>query len=208
MTLYDQYGHQISTGYDNYHEKTFIVNQTSIWYIKICPDRVSDSYGFYSLTVNAQPAPPPPDGGGCPILYVYNGTDYSCEGLLDIHNSNGTDVILNHTLATKPMLLDGLYSIGLAEHPQTMSHIDRVRLYAILQNNLVIPLPSVSAFHSENGNVLLKLLFSDEWKTVIRGAEWNEGMTQSLELKFLPLPPWLHAKAFVFQIEGNNPFPK
>jgi len=144
-------------------------------------------------------------GGGCPILYVYNGTEYVSEGLLDIHNPDGTDIVANHTLITTPKQLRTKYLVRLTEHPQTISHIDQVRLFAILQDKTMIKLPLVSAIHSEHGNVLMQLLLSDDWKTDTLGANWNNGTSQSIELKFLALPPGVRALGFVFEIEGNNP---
>jgi len=145
-----------------------------------------------------------PGGGGCPILYVYNGTGYVCEGLLDIHNPEGIDVIYNHTLVSKPQRVNGAYLFKLVEHPQTHSYIDQVRLYAILEDKTLIELPLIYAWHSEDGNVLPQLLFSDDWKTDTLGANLNNGTSQSIDLKFAALSPNMKIIGFIFQIEGNN----
>ena len=147
-------------------------------------------------------------GGGCPILHVYNGSSYINEGLLDIHNPEGIDITRNHTLTTTPKPSYGLYLIRLVEHPQTISHIDQVKLYAILEDETTLQLPLLWAWHSEYGFVLPRLLFSDNWKTETLGADHNNGTSQSIDLKFLALPPNIQAKAFIFQIEGNNPYYK
>lgn len=144
-------------------------------------------------------------GEGCPYLHVYNGSVYVCEGLLDIHNPEGIDLIRNHTLVTTPQRVQGAYLFQLVEHPYTHSYIDQVKLYAILKSGITIQLPLIWAWHSEYGNVLPQLLFSDEWKTDTKGANHNNGTSQSINLKFLALPPNTKVLNFIFQIEGNNP---
>jgi hypothetical protein len=143
-------------------------------------------------------------GGGCPILYTYDGKNYMWEGLLNIHNADGIDVTTNHTLTTYPGQVDGAYQFTLIEHPETISHIDQVKLYAVLQNGKTVTLPLIYAWHSDYGNVLPQLLFDDGWKTVEYGANWNNGVSQSIQLKFLALPPNVEVKAFIFQITGCN----
>jgi len=96
------------------------------------------------------------------------------------------------------------YLLRLIEHPQTISHIDQVRLFAILEDKTLIELPLILAIHSENGDVLPQLLSSDDWKTDILGANWNNGTSQSIDLKFQALAPNVRAIGFIFQIEGNN----
>jgi hypothetical protein len=143
-------------------------------------------------------------GGGCPILYVWNGEEYFCEGLLDIHNPEGTDVIYSHTLVTMPERVHGAYLFRLVEHPQTISHIDQVKLYAILKDKSLLELPLIYAWHSEYGNVLPQLLFSDDWRVDEYGANWNNGTSQSIDLKFAALSPNIEIMGFIFQIEGYN----
>lgn len=142
-------------------------------------------------------------GGGCPILFVWNGTHYAEDGYLDIHNPNGTDVITFHTLCIKPRTIHGVLQLRLMEHPKTHSYIDQVKLYAELKDGRLIELRLISATHSEYGNVLPQLLFSDEWKTDTLGANLNNGTSQSIDLVF-KLPPNIKIIGFVFQIEGNN----
>lgn len=74
----------------------------------------------------------------------------------------------------------------------------------MLEDETVIELPLIWAWHSEDGNVLPMLLHSDEWKTDTLGADHNDGTSQSVDLKFAALSPDLEATGFVFQIEGNN----
>ncbi|MGB9684333.1 MAG: hypothetical protein ACPL1Z_05325 [Candidatus Bathyarchaeales archaeon] len=143
-------------------------------------------------------------GGGCPILYVYNGEDYVEEGLLNIHNPVGLDIVCVHNLTTTPQRVGNTYLLKLTEHPQTHSYIDQVKLYAILENQKAIELPLIAAWHTEKGNVLLQLLFSDDVKTDILGANWNNGTSQSIYLNFAAPPPNMKVVAFVFRVEGNN----
>jgi hypothetical protein len=143
-------------------------------------------------------------GGGCPILYVWDGADYGCEGLLDIHNPEGVDLVYEHTLAATPQRVGGAYLFRLTEHPKTHSYIDQVKLYAMLQDGTTKELPLIWAWHSEDGNVLPTLLHSDERKTDTLGADHNDGTSQSVDLKFAALSPNLEITGFTFQIEGNN----
>ncbi len=180
------------------------------------------SSGTYSVEVRAQDCPPYEawsnwslslqvtintggGGDGCPMLFVWNGTDYAYECLLPIHNPEGIDVTANHTLVSTPQRVHWAYMFRLVEHPQTHSYIDQVKLYAVLENGMIIQLPLIYAWHSEDGNVRPQLLFSDDWKTETLGADHNNGTSQSINLKFIALPPNLEITCFIFQIEGNNP---
>ena len=147
-------------------------------------------------------------GGGCPYFYVYDGQVYVNEGLLNIHNADGIDVTTKQYLITTPKAVRGTYQFRLVEHPQTASKIDQVKLYAILEDRSLIPLPLVWARHSEDGNVFPQLLLSDDWRTEILGADHNNGVSQSIDLKFLALPPGFKTAGFLFVIEGNNMYVK
>jgi len=136
-------------------------------------------------------------GGGCPLLYVYNGEEYFYEGLLDIHNPYGVDVVRNHTLIATPEPINNAYLIRLVEHPLTHSYIDQVKLFAILGDGKVIELPLISAIHSRYGNVLRELLFSDDIKV-------DTNANEAINLKFHALPPVYKITSFLFEIEGNN----
>lgn len=167
--------------------------------------RAQDSLGAWSgwspcLVVNIKSG----YVGGCPMLYVNNGSGYVYEGLLNIHNIDGIDVIFTHTLLSKPARVRGTHQLKLVEHPQTWSHVDQVKLYALLEDGTIKEMPLISAWHSEYGNVLPKLLFSDERKTEIKGANHNNGISQNIHLKFLALPPNKRATTYIFKIEGNN----
>lgn len=141
--------------------------------------------------------------GGCPILSVYDGTEYVLEGLLDIHNPDGIDEITSHVLIHTPEPVEHRYLLRLTEHPQTYSHLDQVRLFAMLTNGTEVKLPLVSAIHSEDGNVKQELLVSDDVRAVMLGENWNNGTSQYIDLKFVA-PEELDIETFTFIIEGHN----
>jgi len=202
ISLYNPSGtHVISTSHGYSHQISYVATQTGYWFIGV---HIYRNYGYYQMSVNLAGS----GSGGCPFLYVFNGSEYICEGLLDIHNSQGIDVTVDHTLTAFPSSINNTYKFRLVEHPKTCSHIDQVKLYAVLENGLTIQIPLIWAWHSENGFVLPQLLLSDNWKTLTLGADWNNGTSQSISLRFLALPPSFNVKSFIFQIEGNNPYAK
>ena len=144
-------------------------------------------------------------GGGCPILWVFNGREYICEGTLNIHNPRNVDVVTSHVLSTTLVAVNGKYLFRLVEHEKTHSYTDQVRLYAVLANGSIIELSLVYALHSEYGNVLQQLLSSDDWRTETLGANFNNGTSQFIDLKFAALSPNIDVVMFIFQIEGYNP---
>jgi hypothetical protein len=52
--------------------------------------------------------------------------------------------------------------------------------------------------------VLPQLLFSDDWRVDEYGSNWNNGTSQSIDLKFAALSPNIEIVGFIFQIEGYN----
>jgi len=171
------------------------------YYVKV---RAQDSDSAYSgwsssLMVSISSG----GGGGCPILSVYDGTEFALEGLLDIYNPDGIDVVASHVLIHTPEPVEQRYLLRLTEHPQTYSHIDQVQLFATLTNGTEVKLPLVSAIHSEDGNVKQKLLLSDDVRAVMLGADHNNGTSQYIDLKFVA-PDELEIQQFTFIIEGHN----
>jgi hypothetical protein len=143
-------------------------------------------------------------GGGCPYLSVYNGNKYVNETLLDIHNTE--DVTLQYTLSTVPAWTRGAYLLRLTEQSQHFSEIDQAKLFAILDNGQRIQLPLIYAMHSDEGNVLYKLLKSDDIRSNIFGQGYNGMATsQYIDLGFSALGTrHMNVQSFVFQIEGHN----
>lgn len=146
-----------------------------------------------------------PSGGGCPILSVLDGSDYADEGLIDIHADYDMEkAVLIHS---NPAPINGTYRMRLTEHPQTMSHIDRVQLYGRLSNGNVIKLPLRSALHSSLGNVASILRHSDDIRVDILGAVHNNGTSEYVDLEFATLGN-LELVEYIFQIEGHNVYEK
>ena len=142
-------------------------------------------------------------GRGCPILSVYDGIEYIEEGLLDIHNPEGIDVVTNHTLVTILGEVNHRYLLRLTEHNKTISHIDNVRLYGRLPNGILISLPLISAIHSALGQVRGTLRLSDDNRVDVLGGDHNEGNSEFIDLEFSALTN-LNLIEFIFVIEGNN----
>ncbi|UCF59339.1 MAG: hypothetical protein JSV15_02715 [Candidatus Bathyarchaeota archaeon] len=161
-------------------------------------DTADNTYVDDTVTVN-RGSPP----GGCPILSVYDGTEYVLEGLLDIHNPDEIDQIASHVLIHTPEPVEHRYLLRLTEHPQTYSHLDQVQLFAMLTNGTEVKLPLVSAVHSEDGNVKQELLVSDDVRAVMLGENWNNGTSQYIDLKFV-VSDQLEIETFTFIIEGHN----
>lgn len=143
-------------------------------------------------------------GGGCPILSVYDGEQYTEEGLLDIHvEEGGDDIIREYQLIINPEPVKGAYLLRLTEHHMTHSYIDQVQFMAKLENGKEIFLPLVSAIHSEDGNVKRELLISDEIKTDMIGADLTECGSEYIDLAFAALYG-LKIVEFTVIIEGHN----
>jgi hypothetical protein len=171
------------------------------WYVYSVKKATIDLYD----TIQYNYAQKSGGGGGCPYLYVYDGSQYVNEGLLDIHTGyNGTDLIRGHTLSATPATVGYTYMFRLTEHWKTISHINQVLLYATISDGNTIQLPLVSAVQTQVGNVLPQLLFNDDLRAVELGAKWNNGTSQSIDLRFLALPSWMHPVSFTFVIIGYN----
>jgi len=90
----------------------------------------------------------------------------------------------------------------------TISDIDQVQLRAILEDGTMQELPLRKAWHSEDSNVRNLLLYSDDLRVEELGADHNGGTSQSIDLEFAAIGPNTKAVAFIFTIEGYNPFYK
>lgn len=141
--------------------------------------------------------------GGCPILSVYNGSEFIEEGLLDIHNPDGIDIVAIHELVTEPKFINKRCFLRLTEHPITISHIDKVELYGRLSDGTLIPLTLKSAFHSSLGNVLPELKFSDDNRVDVLGAIHNNGTSEFIDIVFKSSFNHIFS-GFTFIIEGHN----
>jgi len=142
-------------------------------------------------------------GGGCPSLSVYDGIIYNEEGLLYVHNPEGIDVIASQVLRTEPERVNNRFLLRLTEHEMTITHIDNVKFFGELANGRLIPLPLISAEHSELGQVRSFLRKSDDSRVDLLGADHNSGVSQFVDLEFVA-PKHLNFVDYLFKIEGNN----
>lgn len=141
------------------------------------------------------------NGGGCPTLFVWNGSNYVNFGVINIHNPTGEDVVKEVPIPSK--------SVGVHNHKAyfrlregweglnySHSEIDQVKLYAVINGNQYL-CPLIKATHSEQGNVWLKLLRSDDRKVDIY-------LMETIDLKFAVPYPSQTIESFIFIIEGCN----
>lgn len=133
--------------------------------------------------------------GTCPTLFVWNGTDYAYETLLDIRGDS--DVTLQHRI-TQPLVKDGIfYKLSLRELDEFTSHIDQVKLYAVDANGMMHTCILTSAIHSQLGRVTAFLWLDDEIRVDLHP-------TEKIDLKFTL--PCFHGNIayFIFEINGHN----
>ena len=132
--------------------------------------------------------------GTCPTLFLWNGTDYVYETLLDIHGDS--DVTLQHQIE-QPLVKDGhFYKLSLRELDNFTSHIDQVKLYGVDSSGRALPSLLAEAVHSELGNVRMLLRHDDDRRVDLYP-------TQTIDLRF-----YLHnandITHFIFEINGHN----
>jgi hypothetical protein len=130
----------------------------------------------------------------CPTLFVWNGSEFVYETLLNIHAE--TDITVQHQIQ-QTLVLDGIfYKLQLRELDNFTSHIDQVKLYAVDQNGEWHTCPLTIA--KLNGTyVTLKLLFDDDRRVDLYPS-------QIIDLKFLPSIPYHETPYFIFEINGHN----
>jgi hypothetical protein len=136
-------------------------------------------------------------GGGpaCPTLFVWDGTAYAEEGILDIHA--GSDVTVQHRIENSLALENGVYKLQLWELDNHTSHIDQVRLYTVDYEGERHLCPLTYAYHSELGKVKHTLRFDDENRVDLEP-------TEMIDLKFALSTPYDETAYFIFEINGYN----
>ena len=136
--------------------------------------------------------------GGCPTLYVWNGSEYVEEATLeDIHASS--DVTVQHKIE-ETLVPDGsFYKLSLRELDEFTSHVDYVKLYAVDADGEWHECYLTRAIHSELGNVKRPLKFDD-------GRRVDLAPQQTVDLEFF-LPRVDEIAYFIFEINGYNPKP-
>ena len=134
-------------------------------------------------------------GGGCPTLFVWNGTDYAEEGILDIHAES--DVTVQHWIQNTLALENGVYKAQLRELDEFTSHIDQVKLYAVDGEGEWCLCPLTYAYHNELGKVKHTLRFDDDNRVDLTP-------TEVIDLKFAHPIPYSETEYFIFEINGYN----
>lgn len=141
-------------------------------------------------------------GGGepCPTLFVWDGTCYVDYGVINIHDPSGKDIIREVPVLAEDVginnykarfrLQEGWPGLEFSE-----SDIDQVKLYAVDDEGKRRLCPLIEAVHDEQGNVLLQLLMSDDYKIKIT-------LLEIIDLTFVV--PYPNIQSFTFIIEGNN----
>jgi len=138
-------------------------------------------------------------GGGadpvCPTLFVWDGTAYAEEGILDIHAYS--DVTVHHEIQNTLALDKGVYKLQLRELDNHTSHIDQVKLYAVDYEGEWHLCPLIYACHSELGKVKHTIRFDDENRVDLEP-------TEMIDLQFALSTPYGETAYFIFEINGYN----
>ena len=160
------------------------------YYVKVRARDISGGWSGWSpstvMHIHSQHA--------CPTLFVWNGADYSDEGVLNIHAES--DVTVQHEISGPFMPTKHLYNLQLRELDQFTSHIDQIKLYALDFSGKSEQCPLVSA---KLGNKPLtgRLLLDDERRVDLTPD-------QIINVEFLQTVPYRETKSFVFEINGYN----
>jgi len=141
-------------------------------------------------------------GGGdvpCPTLFAWDGTDYVDLGVIDIH---AEEDVVNETLVDKEYVAVNGHKAkfrlreGWPGLNYSHSEIDQVKLYAVVDGERLL-CPLLKATHSEQGNVYLRLLMSDDHKTDIY-------LLETIDVQFAVPYQTNRIQNYVFVIEGRN----
>jgi len=172
----------------NYSYTNFAVHAEVRWFYEIT------TYLGYPITVRCDlyVGSSGGGGGGCPTLFVWNGTDYVEEGTLDIHAES--DVTVQHKIQNT-LAYDGVYKLQLRELDNHTSHIDQVRLYAVDGEGEWHLCALTYAYHNKLGKVKHTLRFDDDNRVDLKP-------TEVIDLKFTQLG--CETAYFIFEINGYN----
>ena len=132
--------------------------------------------------------------GGCPTLFVWDGSEYVEEALLDIHAE--WDVTLQHTIEETLVPDKNSYKLSLRELDNFTSHIDQVKLYVVDSDGAMYETHLTNAAHSELGDVKDVLLHDDDTRVDLTPE-------QTIDLKFT-VPNIDDVAYFTFEINGFN----
>ena len=131
----------------------------------------------------------------CPTLFVWNGSQYVYETLLDIHGDS--DVTVQHEIQAALALENGVYKLQLRELDDFTSHIDQVKLYAVDDGGEWHGCPLTYAYHNLLGKVKPTLRFDDDNRVDLKP-------TEVIDLEFAPPISYDKTAYFIFEINGFN----
>jgi len=142
-------------------------------------------------------------GGGCPTLFVWNGSGYVDYGVINIHDVEN-DVVREVYVQAEDVSVAGYkVKFRLREGWEGLNYshslIDQVKLYAVDSEGNRYLCPLIKAEHSEQGKVLLNLLFSDDYRI-------DTYLMETIDLTFIVPYPSEMIESFTFIIEGHNPW--
>ncbi|MDF1538134.1 MAG: hypothetical protein P1Q69_04445 [Candidatus Thorarchaeota archaeon] len=164
------------------------------------------SRGLICSTSSLTCVSPGGGGGGCPNLLVWNGTGFSDEGIMYIHNvfDPYSDVVVSHILDVDELSIqEDTYQIKLSEigdgYNFSHSTIDQVMLMCIDVEGIFVEYPLISAIHSKEGYITQSLLLSDDvWIETFKGDEITLIFKLPHEMDYDDLLD------LIFVIEGHN----
>jgi hypothetical protein len=133
-------------------------------------------------------------GDACPTLFVWNGSEYAYDTVLNIHAES--DITVQHQIQEQLVPNGILYKLELRELDNFTSHIDQVKLYAVDSSGERHLCPLIYANH--NGTlVTLTLLLDDDRRVDLTP-------TETISLKFIRPIPYCETAYFIFEINGYN----
>ncbi|MFQ5999794.1 MAG: hypothetical protein ACE5J6_03350, partial [Candidatus Bathyarchaeia archaeon] len=125
---YSYLDHTVRWGGDLYENVYATYSQECVMFYP-----TSDGTTLQPDTLLWAPLPPGDGGGGCPFVYVWNGTQYVVDNnvLGDSEASGGADVEDYYRLEQPLASKEGKYSLLIGEFEQDHSYLDQVRLLAV-----------------------------------------------------------------------------
>ena len=196
--------HEISHLYSALHcsHSYCIMNPDYAWicndWRSTCKDYMITHKNCFTRAIGGGGAGPGPEP--CPTLFVWDGTDYVDLGVIDIHADG--DVVREVPVPPESVSVNNCkaeFRLREGWEGLTYSHsqIDQVKLDAVDSDGNRHPCPLVNATHSELGNVLPRLLLSDDWRC-------DMYLLETIDLEFVVSWQTDEIEDFAFVIEGCN----
>jgi hypothetical protein len=127
-------GNSNGVGFQDHRHNIFLSNGTarlysSVWSV-VVGGALAEAWGFMGVEWTA---PYSGGGGGCPFLYVWNGTYYMLDNniLPQSEMGNGSDVNDYYKLERPLVMKDGKYALLISEFESEHSFLDYVELIAV-----------------------------------------------------------------------------